>query len=292
MDDFVQHKPLSKTIMFWVVLVIPVFLALVVGCLIYLNSQLGSFCLASSCVNNFFDLYKVPLAMAGSALPLVAVVAAVQRSKEAFLQIQVGQRQYTEAVSNNRFGNYLKHRDGFYKLVDNFCEDKGSESSGKIKIDANVLYVRFFPNSTGDDLDWWKGEGVEYWKTIETEFVTLSKCLKKSFDDYETLDVGEFTRLTRAVTKSLMFNYEPCRFVMAKNGALDECFLAKNLVDESLAIFSTIREVIHFYNSIVAYAGREAVGELFEAIYSEKVIPVIQANIEKFEVGERGFKIT
>lgn len=293
MDDFVPHKPLSQTVMFWVVLVVPVVSALVVGCLIYVNSQLGVLCLAARCVNNFFDLYKVPLAMAGSALPLVAVVAAVQRSKEAFLQIQVGQKQYAEAVSNNRFSNYLKYREGFYKLVDNFCEDKGDEFCGKIKVDSNLLYVRFFPESTSDGLNWWKGDGVEYWAGIETALVELSSCVGKSFEDYNALDVVSFTRLIRTIKNSLMLNYEPCRLVYAAEGSFNDCFSAKNLSEETLAIYSTIREAIHFFNAIMAYAGRSGFNTALtlNALYDDRLSAVINANIGRFKVGQCGMRI-
>lgn len=288
MKDLVQHKPLSRTVSFWVVLVLPVVLAVVVGVVIYCHSQLGALCFDSSCVNYFVELYKVPLAMAGSALPLVAVVAAVQRSKEASLQIRVGQNQYAEAVSSNRFGNYLKHRDGFYKLVDIFCADKGSEYCGQIKIDSNVLYQRFFQSDKIDEINWWKGYGVEYWTDLSSSLVALSDCVEKSFHDYETLDVERFVELVYEVTSSLMLNYEPCRLVECEG---EVYFVAKNLSNEPLAIYSTVREAVHFYDSVVSYACRSD-DVAVSALSSPKFIGVIEANINRFKISACDTKIS
>ena len=151
----------------------------------------------------------------------------------------------------------------------------------------------FFPESTSDGLNWWKGDGVEYWAGIETALVELSSCVGKSFEDYNALDVVSFTRLIRTIKNSLMLNYEPCRLVYAAEGSFNDCFSAKNLSEETLAIYSTIREAIHFFNAIMAYAGRSGFNTALtlNALYDDRLSAVINANIGRFKVGQCGMRI-
>jgi len=169
-DDELKHQPLFRTVWFWLAILVPVFLALFLGAGIWVSSNVGKWCFESGCVNYFVEVFKVPITIAGLSLPLVAMVAAVQRSKEAYIQIRHGQKQYSEAVSNNRVGNYLKHREGFYKLIENFCEIEAvSAGDSKVYIDAGYLYMRLFPNNSFELLEFVQGT-APFWKRLDESF--------------------------------------------------------------------------------------------------------------------------
>ncbi|WP_205932284.1 hypothetical protein, partial [Pseudomonas viridiflava] len=87
-----------------------------------------------------------PLSIASISLPLVAMVAAIQQSNEASLQLKYSSAQYGESLSNNRIGYFIKHRDGFITMIEKFCSVESSDLA-KISIDADSLYLRFFPKN-------------------------------------------------------------------------------------------------------------------------------------------------
>ncbi|VVQ30531.1 hypothetical protein PS943_01878 [Pseudomonas fluorescens] len=85
------------------------------GALLFLASSISNnsftMCMASACINNFFELYKFPLSIIGLSVPLTAIVAALHRSAEAHLQIE-------ETLKQNTFNNYIKHQEEFFKLLE------------------------------------------------------------------------------------------------------------------------------------------------------------------------------
>lgn len=168
-----DHKPLASTTLFWCALLAPLSVGGGLGLLIFFSTDLGGFCGESVCVRNFFDAFKFPLAIMGSSLPLVAMVAAVHRSKEAALQI-------AEVIKNNRFGNYLKHRETFEKLVDAFCARHGASIDTKVGVRSHRLYARLFPRSGYGVLEWAGEHDVECWEKVESKIKEIHEELRKS----------------------------------------------------------------------------------------------------------------
>ncbi|CAB0151230.1 hypothetical protein PSI9734_01643 [Pseudidiomarina piscicola] len=89
--------------------------------------------------NHLITVYKVPLGILATLIPLVALLAANHRSVQTNEQIRV-------TVSNNNFQNYFRHIEQFEKFVEsrpdvaNYVRDKSS------------LHTSLFPNARSGDL--------------------------------------------------------------------------------------------------------------------------------------------
>jgi hypothetical protein len=214
MDEIVpltsKHKPLVFTWLFWLAVLLPVVLGMVLGLFIGFSSELGSLCFRADCVQVFFNTFKFPIAIMGLALPLVAMVAAIHRSNEAALQIKITSAQYGEAIVNNRFGNYLKHREGFEKLIGSYCANSVHGSECKIEVRMGSLYGRLFPESGFNNVRW-TGQcdasrlelGVMCAKIIMHE----AKAAKEEFNCYALI------KSIDALLRLFQINYYPCKSV-------------------------------------------------------------------------------
>ena len=90
-------------------------------------------------MNNFLQMFKLPIGIASLALPIVAVVAANHRSMQTAKQI-------AEQNAQNIFSNHLEHRDFFAKFIDERMP------FDKITIDTARLYEKLFPKAVDGDL--------------------------------------------------------------------------------------------------------------------------------------------
>lgn len=120
-----------------------------------------------------FYRFKFPITIAGLSLPFVALVAAIQRSKETSLQISLASMQYGEAIKNNRFGNYLKHREGFDKLIEGYNKRAKGETVQKPVIETPSLYADLFSDSGFNNQNWHGQHNIKLFEAIETNSVTL-----------------------------------------------------------------------------------------------------------------------
>jgi hypothetical protein len=134
-------------------MLIPALLATLVATTIFLSSPSISFCFSSECWGYFFQLYKMPITIAGTSIPAAAIIATLHRSHETAIQISMSFRQYEEAVNNNRFGNFLKHREGFIKHMEGVVI--GLEHKGvKCNVDSGALYHAAFPKNGFESFEW------------------------------------------------------------------------------------------------------------------------------------------
>lgn len=137
------HKKLLDSQIFRAALFTPIVVGLfLLGVTAYSNSDY-SFCFSSDCINNFFTLYKYPLSIMGLGVPLSAIAAAVHRSEEASLQIRTSQNQLEETLKQNKFNNYIKHKEEFIELLERIeliCNCKFN--------DPLHLYKQIFPKNS------------------------------------------------------------------------------------------------------------------------------------------------
>ena len=130
-----NHKKLGESLVFRFALLTP----LILGAALFLASAFYNdnyeVCLSSKCINYFFELYKYPLSLLGLSVPLTAIAAALHRSEEASQQIE-------ETLRQNRFNNYIKHKEDFFDLL----EKLESRCSCKFS-DPLDLYTKIFPNN-------------------------------------------------------------------------------------------------------------------------------------------------
>ncbi|WP_331831796.1 hypothetical protein VUG52_16575 [Pseudomonas sp. LH21] len=182
--DVGSHKHLIKTSLFWWALLLPVLSGAILAGLIGWGSDLGQACISSRCVQNFVGHFKFPITIAGLSLPLVAMPAAIHRSMEAALQIDLASKQYGEAIKNNRFGNYLKHRESFEKVLDGFIAKHNVGGSTNVGLSTYRLYARLFPGSGYGRIQW-AGEFDEvFWGKIEDSCKVMHTQMGQAEDGF------------------------------------------------------------------------------------------------------------
>ncbi len=151
-----------------------------------MNTDLGELCFSSECVRNFFGHFKFAITIAGASLPLAALVAAIHRSNEAAVQIQYASKQYSEAVKNNRFGNYLKHREGFEKIVSSHVSNAPHAEGAKPIVTPAYVYAKLFPAS-GFSAEAWYGEpDGSALGSLEDDIALLMEQIKNEVFDFAT----------------------------------------------------------------------------------------------------------
>lgn len=267
----VEYRHLVQTPTFWFSLVGPILLGVCLGSIIYFNSPVGGFCFEPNCISFFLELYRLPIALAGLALPFVAMIASLHRSKEAFLQIQVGQAQYSEALKNNKFGNFLKHRDGFFDVIDRFIKEE-SDDYFDIKIDQATLYSAIFPRNNFENLCF-IGEG-RHWDSLENsisdfeselaKFSSDEKDFSKLLKSYISCISGLHFSLKKAIWYALVIGDEEKLYVELPTG------IAKGAL-----LFSLSRKVFSLHERIRNFMGLES-GEYHEVFLDMKLHSYLQ----------------
>lgn len=145
MDDY---KKLAQSTVFKFAFYFPIFVGVVLSLVIMYNNPDYPPCWSSECFNNFFELYKYPISVAGLSIPLCAIAAAVHRSEETSRQISLTQSQLNETLTQNKFSNYIKHKEDFLELLGNM------ESVCKCKFtDPIGIYNKIFPKNNYLSLD-------------------------------------------------------------------------------------------------------------------------------------------
>ncbi|NMY95616.1 hypothetical protein [Pseudomonas proteolytica] len=278
MEAGISHKPLSQTVSFWLALTIPIICGLALGVVIGVNSSLGDICFSSSCINYFIDVYKVPIAISGFSLPLVAMVAAVQRSKEAFVQISYGHRQYSEAVSNNRVGNFLKHREGFYKLVENFCNVESSNRvSCTVLVDVGYLYMRLFPSNSFKSLDF-SQERSAVWERLSERFQTMDNNIGNGMKFSGAFDLGDFLYDLQSVQNILTVRLNPSIFCGYERDGEIIGSIIRGAEEDIYNVIETATLVLRLYLALSMYAGFAVGLGKHNVFYSKKVLEMLEVS--------------
>jgi len=275
-EEEINHKPLSQTVSFWLALVIPIVCGLVLGVVIGVSSSLGGVCLTSGCVNYFIEIYKVPIAIAGFSVPLVAMVAAIQRSKEAFVQISYGQKQYSEAVSNNMAGNYLKHREGFYKLIENFCDiESNNRVSCTVRVDVGYLYMRLFPKNSFKFLEFnQKRTGV--WERLHGRFQKMDDNISVGMKSPGAFDLGDFLSELQRIQNILTMRLTPSIFCGYERDGEQLGSVIRGAEEDINNVSETAALVLRLYLALSSYAGFEVALGSHNVFYSQKIPEMLE----------------
>jgi len=254
-----DHKHLAKTKTFRWALAGPIVIGLVLAVLIGCNTELGGMCFSSSCVQGFFDVFKFPVAIMGLSLPLVAMAAAIHRSIEAAAQIEVASRQYGEAIVNNRFGNYLKHREGFEKLIDGYCSRRHFESGCKVYVLTASVYARIFPDASLVNVDWSGQFDKKRFDDIERWAKALMGEINKPKEDF---DCVEFFDLIFRLTRAFALNYTTVMAaVIEVEGEPAKKVLLPKMDVAAKGVFNTVRDIFGILVLIRGYVGVNKVGD-------------------------------
>ncbi|WP_286785112.1 MULTISPECIES: hypothetical protein [Pseudomonas] len=171
-----KHTPLKNWPYFRLALAIPLFSAVVIAAFIkYSDTSIGQLCGSSACWTNFIAFFKVPIAIASLAIPIAGVVVAMHRSDETAIQIKNSQRQIDEALANNKFGNYLKHRDSFINLV-LAGQERLLIKESRVKINASALYEKIYPKNSYTNLELHSDGNYQFWHIVHSRIEALFEC--------------------------------------------------------------------------------------------------------------------
>ncbi|WP_143502143.1 hypothetical protein [Pseudomonas sp. Irchel 3E13] len=275
------HKHLIQTRVFWIALLVPLTFGAALAVAIYCSEGTLHWCATADCVQLFFTLYKFPIAICGVSLPLVAMVAAIHRSKEAALQISNAQRQYDEAVLNNRFGNYLKHREGFEKTLDSLVKRENESGLRNIGISSTKLYEHLYPDSGFNNPHWLGRHNEVFMAELNHHHdIILEEFARASGE----LDFIRMMSSLAVISKKLCVGYEPQQYAGFKtvDGKQKSVVVPAGL-KPSFAIGAAVVDVLGVYLHVRGYCGFRRAYELDD--YNGKVfIQNIGVMADKYEL--------
>ncbi|MGF1761097.1 hypothetical protein L4D76_24890 [Photobacterium sagamiensis] len=126
-------------------------------------------------INNFVEIFKVPLSIVALIIPAVAIIASNHRSIQTAAQIKI-------SIQQNIFTNYFKHKEEFVKYLSEY-DDLFKGLKEPVCNDPSFLHKLFFPNVMDGDYSVDK----EILITIEediSDYLALCKSLCKVDEDY------------------------------------------------------------------------------------------------------------
>jgi len=126
---------------FWFAIIVPILssasLILIASCLSELSPDFSA-----AGMRNFYELFKLPLALAGLSIPCAALVASHLRSIQTADQIKQQASQMQRQASQDAFSNYLEHRKQFLSFYDTVKPFKS-----ELKLPSWKLYDVLFPEA-------------------------------------------------------------------------------------------------------------------------------------------------
>jgi hypothetical protein len=167
-----NEKSLFSLSEFWLSLILPIVVSIIVAIIIFQNSNLKPD-LSYEGFNNLINIYKVPLAILALLFPLVALVASNHRSRQSAAQLESGR-------SQNNFSNYYKHRESFHDMLVRL-EIKYDVTF----FDSDSLYKILFPDNSPVDL-------IYSLQKQENNFIQETRDLLHSWID-DSCDIEETT---------------------------------------------------------------------------------------------------
>lgn len=252
-----KHVSLGQTKQFWVCLFGPLITGFIIGCIIYSQSDYSHFCLAYECWENFTRIYKVPLAVASLSLPLVAMIATLYRSHETSIQIRQSVDAYSESVKNNVYGNFLKHRDGFFEIGPNVLEVLAFKAiKSRPTFDAAALYAILYPDNNFTSL-------VFYIIPGSFKVQAMERCIVDIFHQCQLTipDVHVIADRTLKFSKALQLRIdEPLSISFKQELAEDNVFMSSDVlpaINVNGVIIESIAMQVHicvlYYRYVLGY---------------------------------------
>lgn len=247
------HKELSHTWLFWVALLAPIVLGLIFAGFVAWGSNLGEACISSACVQTFVGYFKYPITIAGLAIPLVAMTAAIHRSKETSVQIKYAAKQLAEAQLNNRFGNYLKHRESFEKLLEGYCARENEVKSRGLVVSSQKIYTKVFPDSGFNNPDWAGLHKKEFIDGLDARVESIMSQKDRGADFDCALFINDLSYLSH----ELQIGYSSYMWVVMKGKRLNEdmSFVVSSELDGGYSWAVAVADMLEVYSLVKIYAG-------------------------------------
>lgn len=133
--------PLHKNIFFIASIIFPLVIGVLSILVIIVAEYPLQLCGSSECFSNFYNLFKVPLSIAGLAVPVSAIMAAIHRSNETATQIKISSEQARRAVIQNSYVNLFRHKEEFIKELEQYEKGKKFKISDKSALYGNIYRV-------------------------------------------------------------------------------------------------------------------------------------------------------
>ena len=273
----IEHRHLLKTWYFWIFLILPLFSGAVLMLAISQAEPKMSLCLTSQCVQFFFNTFKFPIAIMGSTLPLIAMIASIHRSLEANHQINLVSAQYSENIKNNRFGNYLKHREGFDKIIQSVCVHDAKGKPFETNVDSTTLYGEVFPSSGYRNVDW-NGEWSQAWlSNVNADAAIIVSEMRKASENQ--FDATIFFRASASLIRDLRITHDPFILISLRD---ENPVLLPNLNDLGLSIMSGVANSFGVLIVIRSYLGHNDLRDLMMGDWYLDTIRELNNQQEKF----------
>lgn len=272
-----EHRHLLRTWYFWTFLTLPLIFGAALMLAIAQAEPKMPMCFTSQCVQFFFSTFKFPIAIMGSTLPLIAMIAFIHRSLEANHQINLVSAQYSENIKNNRFGNYLKHREGFDKIIQSVCAHDAKGKNFETIVDSTTLYGEVFPDSGYRNVDW-NGEWSQNWlDSVNAAAETIVSEMKKASTSH--FDAIRFFQAGASLISDLRITHEPFIPISLKD---ENPVLLPNLNDIGLSIMSGIANSFGVLIVIRSYLGHNDLSDLMMGDWYGDTVKKINTQTEKF----------
>lgn len=269
-----QLKHLGETVTFKCALWIPLVTGALLGALITYSEGLMSLCFQSACVQTFFVIYKFPIAIASSALPLVAMVAALQRSKEAAMQLK-------EAQLNNRFGNYLKHREGFDSLIGDFCDKGNAAIPRTLHCESGRIYRKLFPESGFNNPLWLGRFDEQVMRDYDEKADNLFAEVTKEAGEF---DIVQFMVALGELKKAMMVSYDEYKMACyITNDGEHHKFSVPASIDYRFCLIMALSDTLEIYQILKFYANHGANSDYAERLAQSDVTANVRSKISKVE---------
>lgn len=203
-----HNKTLTQLFWFKAALVVPlIFGAVVAGLIVYHDSYFaGPACWTSECVNDAISRLKAPLTILALIFPAVALVASHHRSVQTAAQIKRTDIQIQAMESKNAFENCIKHRELFFKKIEEI------EKETELKVgNPQSLYTNIYPHNDFNSFNY-------YSSTVKED--KANQKVRKSYQEYI---LGVDNDLPES-TKRRMY----CHYIISNS--------SKNVVDAHLEL--------------------------------------------------------
>lgn len=143
------RQPLYKNCWTWLAVFIPLLIASFIAVSISNENNLN-YCpsFTKVALDTFFTYQKIPLAIFSLIFPSIGLVVAAHHSALTIKQMQKIDAQILATETQNKFANYYKHREEFFKFLDIL-----EKTFNVVFNERNKLYKNLYPSNGQDNLD-------------------------------------------------------------------------------------------------------------------------------------------
>jgi hypothetical protein len=194
-----------------------------------------------------FSELKQPVILAGLSLPLLGLIASHLRSVQAKEQIEKQQVQIETQQFQNKFSNYLAHRDQFNTF---FNEDQPMK--GLSEISKWQIYGRLFPRATEADfgLDHFL---VDFFKKTPAKICEVTQRIESTrFNDFENNEqiLKSLKQIETDIQRFSDFDFRSCRVERSPLKSVEKSLIKQKALVEKLYQCSNFhRDELVIYDS-------------------------------------------